>query len=144
MTLKSFKENAIIRVTALHRSGGEEEKIEFVTVGAFFARGGKFYIFDEETEQIGMADSTVMLICEQDQVTFKRSGSGRLKFTYVEGESENVLYYFPFGAVNMTQTTSKVRCGLDDAGGSVELEYTLCMGKDKQENLLDIKVERQK
>ena len=44
----------------------------------------------------------------------------------------------------MTQTTSKVRCGLDDAGGSVELEYTLCMGKDKQENLLDIKVERQK
>ena len=111
MTLKSFKENAIIRVTALHRSGGEEEKIEFVTVGAFFARGGKFYIFYEETEQIGMEDSTVMLICEKDKVTFKRSGSGRLKFTYVEGESENVLYYFPFGEYDADHKQGSVRAG---------------------------------
>lgn len=144
MTLKSFKENATIRVTAYHCTNGDEEKIEFVTLGAYFTRGGKSYIFYEETEQIGMENSTVMLICEKDKVTFKRSGTGRLKLTYVEGESENVLYYFPFGAMNITQTTKSVRCRLDDAGGSVELWYTLCMGRDKQENRLYIKVERQK
>lgn len=144
MTLKSIKENAVINITAIHRANGEEERTEMMTVGSFAARGKKFYIFYAEEGQSGPEASNVMLICDGNKVSFKRSGESELKFNFTEGERENVLYYFPFGAINITQKTNRVRCSLEDSGGTVELSYTLLMGGDEQENLLNIKVDRQK
>ena len=143
MTLKNTNENAIIKVSSKQTSNGDSEEMEFVTRGCFCQRGRKFYIFYAESEEMGMANCTVMLIAEEKTVTMRRRGEFELKMTYIEGESESVIYYLPFGEINMTQTTHSVFCSLDDNGGEIKVNYTLLMDGAMQENELTIKVERQ-
>ena len=142
MTLKNTKENAIISVVSVQKAGDMRDEGEFITRGTFYARGNKYYIFYNESEEMGMANCSVMLIADKNTVTMRRNGEYELKLFYKEGESQNVIYYMPFGEINMSQTTHKVRCDLSDSGGVIKLFYTLCIGVDEQENELTIKVER--
>lgn len=143
MTLKNIKENAIIKVRSRQSADGTSEELEFSTFGSFYQKGKRFYIFYEENEEMGMADCTVMLIAEENTVVMRRRGDFEIKMTYAEGTNESVIYYLPFGSINMTQTTHSVVCSLDDNGGDITINYTLLMDGAAQENELKIKVERQ-
>ena len=144
MTLKSIKENAIINIQSRQTAHGVSETVDFTTTGSFYMRGVKYYVFYNEREEMGMADCRVMLIADADTVSMRRSGAFELKLFYRAGESESVIYYMPFGEVNMTQTTHRVECNMSDAGGVIKVRYTLCMGVEEQLNELTIRVGRQK
>lgn len=143
MTLKNIKDNAIITVSARQTSQASSEEMEFITSGCYYMRGSKHYVFYTENEDMGMSGSTVMLIAEKDHVTMRRKGEFEVVLDYCRGKSQSVVYYMPFGAVNMTQTTHSVKCDLSDSGGEIKLEYTLVMGVDEQLNELTIKIKRQ-
>lgn len=142
LILKNTEENAIITVSSRQTSDGDTDSFEFITKGSFYQKGSKFYIFYEENEEMQMSDCSVMLIAEKDKVTMRRSGEFELKLTYVEGESEDIIYYMPFGEMNLTQKTESVMCDLSDSGGTLELKYRLIIGDREQENYVRIRVKR--
>lgn len=138
--MKATEENAIITVQSEQIVDGETDFIEFITEGSFYKRGDKFYIFYKETEEMQMSDCNVMLIAERERVTMRRSGDFELKLTYAEGESEDVIYYMPFGEMNLTQRTEKIDCKLTEDGGTLSLKYSLSIGDRGQKNNVKIKV----
>ncbi len=140
--MKTIEENAVISIVSTQTSPEGTDKVEFVTDGTFYQRGGKFYIFYNENEEMEMTNCTVMLIAEKAKVTMRRKGDFELKLTYIEGESENVVYYMPFGEMNMTQTTHSVESDLTDSGGLIKIKYTLSIGAGEQINSIEIKVKR--
>ncbi|MEE0945128.1 MAG: DUF1934 domain-containing protein [Clostridia bacterium] len=142
MTLKNIDENAIITIISTQASIEGEETVEFVTDGTFYQRGSKFYIFYNESEEMDMANCSVMIIADGERVTMRRKGDFELKLNYAAGETENVVYYMPFGEMNMTQTTHLVSSSFDDAGGVIKIDYTLIIGGGEQRNRVTIKVKR--
>lgn len=142
MTLKSTNENAIIKVESRQISDGDENKINIDTVGNFYQRGKKYYIFYKESAEMQMSDSVVMLIIEGNKVSMKRSGEFETKFNFIEGETESVVYYTPYGELGFTLSTISVFADLDDKGGRVEFEYTLRTADSVQRNIVAVLVER--
>lgn len=142
MTLKNIDENAIITIISTQTSADGEETVEFATDGTFYRRGSKYYIFYNESEEMDMANCSVMIIADGKKVTMRRKGDFELKLTYVEGESENVVYYMPFGEMNMSQTTETVEISLDEDGGVIKINYLLNIGGGEQRNKIKIKVKR--
>lgn len=142
LILKNTDENAIITVSSRQVSDGESDSFEFITSGSYYQRGSKYYIFYNENEEMQMSNCSVMLIAESNKVTMRRNGDFELKMTYIEGESEDVIYYMPFGEMNLTQKTNKIHCDLADNGGTLTLDYTLIIGDNVQKNSVNIKVKR--
>ena len=142
MILKNTDENAIITVSSRQVADDESDSFEFITSGSYYQRGGKYYIFYKENEEMQMSNCNVMLIAEKGKVTMRRSGDFELKMTYIEGESEDIIYYMPFGEMNLTQKTNSIKCELADDGGTLLLDYTLIIGDRVQENSVNIKVKR--
>jgi len=142
LTLKSIEENAIIKVKSEQISDDDKNFIDIDSVGNFYQRGGKFYIFYKESAEMQMSDSTVMLIVDKNKVTMRRNGEYETKFNFIEGESESVVYYTPFGEFNFTLNTISVSSDLKDNGGWVEFEYTLETGDSLQKNKVSVSVER--
>lgn len=142
LILKNTEENAIITVTSKQTADGETDSFEFITNGSYYQRSNKFYIFYQENEEMQMSNCNVMLIAEDGKVTMRRSGDFELKLTYVEGQSEDIIYYMPFGEMNLTQKTESILCDLTDSGGTLELKYTLIIGDREQENFVSIRVKR--
>lgn len=142
MTLKNIDENAIISVASKQVADGESDSFEFITNGSYYQKGSKYYIFYKENEEMQMSNCNVMLIAEDGKVTMRRSGDFELKLTYIEGESEDIIYYMPFCEMNLTQKTNKIQCDLTDSGGALTLEYTLIIGDRVQENTVNIRVKR--
>ncbi|MBS7298225.1 MAG: DUF1934 domain-containing protein [Eubacteriales bacterium] len=142
MTLKNIDENAIITIISTQKSEEGSETCEFSTEGTFYQRGNKFYLFYNENEEMEMANCSVMIIAEKEKVTMRRTGDFELKLTYIKGETENTVYYMPFGKMNMTQTTHSVSTDLSDSGGVIKISYTLIMGGGEQNNDIEIKVKR--
>ena len=140
--MKNIEENAIITITSTQASNEGKENVEFTTDGTYYQRGDKFYIFYNESEEMDMANCSVMIIAEKEKVTMRRKGDFELKLNYVAGESENVVYYMPFGEMNMTQTTHSVSTVLEDNGGVINIDYTLIIGGGEQRNVIEIKVDR--
>lgn len=140
--MKNIEENAIINIISKHTSGGETDSMELVTTGCFYQKGRKFYIFYNESEEMEMANCSVMMIADGDKVTMRRSGEYELKLTYVAGESESVVYYMPYGEMNMTQTTKSVSCNLSDGGGTIDIDYSLFISGEEQRTSINIKVKR--
>ncbi len=142
LTLKNTNENAIIKVVAKHIQNGESDNVELITDGSFYMKGNKFYVLYRENEEMGMADCSVTIVVDGDTVTMRRRGGYELKLTYCEGESESVVYYMPFGEINMTQATKKVSRSLDENGGSIKIIYDLSIAGEVQTNKLDIEIKR--
>ncbi len=142
MTLKNIDENAIIKIESKHTSNGETDSMELVTTGRFYQKGKKFYIFYNETEEMEMANCSVMMIADGDKVTMKRTGEYELKLNYIAGVTESVVYYMPYGKMDMTQTTKSVSCCLDDSGGSVDIDYELYISGERQRTQISIKIKR--
>lgn len=142
LILKNTDENAIITVASKQTADGETDSFEFITSGSYYQRGSKYYIFYKENEEMQMSNCNVMLIAEDGKVTMRRSGDFELKLTYVEGRSEDIIYYMPFGEMNLTQKTNKIHCDLADDGGTLTLDYTLIIGDREQENTVNIRVKR--
>lgn len=140
--MKNIDESAIITIISTQYSAGEEETIEFETDGTFYRRENKYYIFYNESEEMEMANCSVMIIADSKKITMRRKGDFELKLTYVEGESENVVYYMPFGEMNMSQTTNSVEVNLGDDGGVIKVDYLLNIGGGEQRNKIEIKVKK--
>ncbi len=140
--MKNTVENAIIKISSKHSADDINDAIEFVTTGRFYQKGSKFYIFYDENEEMEMANCSVMIIANGDYVTMKRTGEYEVRLDYRAGLTENVVYYMPYGKMDMTQTTKSVSCDLSDSGGNIDIDYILYIVGEPQRTRINIKVSR--
>ena len=141
MTLKNTETNAIISVCTTQQADDGDNEMKFVTEGKYYMDKGKFYIFYEETEDMGMPECSVMVKADKEAVTVRRNGSFRMVMEFKEGNSENIVYHMPYGDMVIAHTTHSVDVNMSEAGGSISMAYTLAVGGEVMENVIEIKVE---
>ena len=93
----------------------EEEQMEFVTDGRFYARGGRAYIIYDESEVSGM----------------KRTGLAGFgtELYFEKGKRFSSIYNTPYGPMGIEVLTDDVKNELDleEGRGSVAVQYQVSL-----------------
>lgn len=105
--------------------GQEPEVIELVTEGTMTFRDGGWDICYEESDLTGLAGVTTTFRVEPGQVTLKRTGKLRSEMVFREGIAHDSLYQMDFGALMITVCAQQIEANISDAGGSVDLVYSI-------------------
>ncbi len=86
-------------------AGGEESRIEFVTVGSRQDRDGVSYITYRESAVTGMEGTTTLLKLYPDRLTVVRMGAVELKQEFGCGITSHSTYITPYGSLKMAVST---------------------------------------
>ena len=105
--------------------GQEPDTIELVTEGTMEYRGNGWDISYEESDLTGLEGVTTTFRIEDGKIVLKRSGKLNSQMVFQEGLSHDSLYQMEFGALMMTVTGKKVAHNLTEAGGTVDLVYSI-------------------
>ena len=103
----------------------EPDTIELVTEGTMEYRGNGWDISYEESDLTGLEGVTTTFRIEDGKIVLKRSGKLNSQMVFQEGLSHDSLYQMEFGALMMTVTGKKVAHNLTEAGGTVDLVYSI-------------------
>ena len=88
-------------------------------------RGNGWDISYEESDLTGLEGVTTTFRIEDGKIVLKRSGKLNSQMVFQEGLSHDSLYQMEFGALMMTVTGKKVAHDLTEAGGTVDLVYSI-------------------
>lgn len=105
--------------------GQEPDTIELVTEGTMEYRSNGWDISYEESDLTGLEGVTTTFRIEDGKIVLKRSGKLNSQMVFQEGLSHDSLYQMEFGALMMTVTGKKVAHNLTEAGGTVDLVYSI-------------------
>ena len=105
--------------------GQEPDTIELVTEGTMEYRSNGWDISYEESDLTGLEGVTTTFRIEDGKIVLKRSGKLNSQMVFQEGLSHDSLYMMEFGALMMTVTGKKVAHNLTEAGGTVDLVYSI-------------------
>ena len=105
--------------------GQEPDTIELVTEGTMEYRNNGWDISYEESDLTGLEGVTTTFRIEDGKIVLKRSGKLNSQMVFQEGLSHDSLYQMEFGALMMTVTGKKVAHNLTEAGGTVDLVYSI-------------------
>lgn len=126
-----MKKDAAIEIKGIYRQDGDEEKMDFFTVGTYYKRKGKYYIAYDETEMTGMKGTHTVVTVEDGthgeraSVTLRRTGSCEGQLIVESGVRHQCLYDTDAGALTMGVSGDLVESGLTDDGGNVKFSYSL-------------------
>ena len=105
--------------------GQEPEVIELVTEGTMEFRDGSWEMCYEESDLTGLAGVTTTFRVEPGRVILRRSGKLRSEMVFCEGVAHDSLYQMDFGALLITVCAKQIEARLSDAGGTVDLVYSI-------------------
>ena len=105
--------------------GQEPDTIELVTEGTMEYRSNGWDISYEESDLTGLEGVMTTFRIEDGKIVLKRSGKLNSQMVFQEGLSHDSLYQMEFGALMMTVTGKKVAHNLTEAGGTVDLVYSI-------------------
>ena len=103
----------------------EPDTIELVTEGTMEYVDGGWNICYEESELTGLAGVTTNFRVEPEQVILTRTGKLNSQMVFREGVSHTSLYQMEFGALMITVCASRIIAKLDNAGGMIDLVYSI-------------------
>ncbi len=103
----------------------EPDVIQLVTEGTMEFSDGGWNICYEESDLTGLAGVTTTFRVEREQVILRRTGKLRSEMVFREGESHDSLYQMEFGALLITVCAKRIEAKVSDAGGTVELVYSI-------------------
>lgn len=103
----------------------EPDTIELVTEGTMEYVDGGWNICYEESELTGLAGVTTNFRVEPEQVILTRTGKLNSQMVFREGVSHTSLYQMEFGALMITVCASRIIAMLDNAGGMIDLVYSI-------------------
>lgn len=104
---------------------GEEESLEFVTLGTYHERQGVFYVVYKESAITGLEGVTTSLRIGGEQITLNRMGQAELKQEFQLGVLHRGRYVTPFGTLWLSVLTDALEYDLTGQGGRISLEYDL-------------------
>ena len=124
-----------------------QEKMEFVTEGKMYERGGATYLVYDESEFSGFPGCKTSLKLKGNHVRMKRIGEDLEAGTVMEFESGKRFtskYETPFGIMDMEILTDRVDNNLSEDGtGNIDIDYHVSLeGTLEGRNELRIEVSK--
>lgn len=124
-----------------------QEKMEFVTEGKMYERGGATYLVYDESEFSGFPGCKTSLKLKGNHVRMKRIGDDLEAGTVMEFESGKRFtskYETPFGIMDMEILTDRVDNNLSEDGtGNIDIDYHVSLeGTLEGRNELRIEVSK--
>ena len=121
-----MKQEVVLSICGCQTYQGQEpDTIELVTEGTMEYRSNGWDISYEESDLTGLEGVTTTFRIEDGKIVLKRSGKLNSQMVFQEGLSHDSLYQMEFGALMMTVTGKKVAHNLTEAGGTVDLVYSI-------------------
>lgn len=111
--------------------GQEPERIELVTEGEMAFRDGGWEICYAESELTGLKGVTTTFRVEPDKVTLTRTGTLHSQMVFQPGVSHDSLYQMEFGALMVTVCATNLFYDITEAGGVVDLVYSIEIEKSE-------------
>lgn len=122
----SFKKDVIITIESRQVfEGCEPDRIDLITAGRLYRRGGKYFVSYEESELTGMEGTRTTLKLEGRQVTLTRTGTYPSHMLFSEHKSHVGLYQTDAGAFTVATHTSQLVNTIDENGGNLAIDYTV-------------------
>ncbi len=132
---------ADLNITSTIRSDGEEEKIEFFTVGSYKRTDTGYVLSYDESGGIGYEQCSVSIAADGDLITVERTGPAASTLTVEKGVKHHCIYSTPFGDFTMGINTYEVDNTLGEDGGSLRFKYSIDINNDfVSENEMEISV----
>ncbi|MBQ4600045.1 MAG: DUF1934 domain-containing protein [Oscillospiraceae bacterium] len=103
----------------------EPEVIELVTEGTLECVSGVWHISYEESDLTGMQGVTTHFAVEPGKIVLTRKGALNSQMVFQEGVYHDSLYQMEFGALLITVCAQKLAFSLTEAGGTVDLTYSI-------------------
>lgn len=133
--------DVLVYVTGMHIAEEKEEPITLVTVGTYYYKNKKHFIFyDELNEAGGVMKNTIKIAPDMVDVIRKGEASSHMVF---EIGKENLSYYdTPYGSMLMGITTSNFSFKeINERHMELKIDYTLSIdGKHVSDCSIEIKI----
>ena len=105
--------------------GQEPDVIELVTEGILENIEDGWQLCYEESELTGLAGVSTTFRIQGKTVTLIRSGKLNSQMVFEEGVPHDSLYEMDFGALMLTVCAIQVDTNLTEAGGTIDLKYSI-------------------
>ena len=123
----------VLTITGSQRFGTDEpEKTSLVTEGTLEREGDILLLSYEESELTGMEGPTTVFRVEPARITLQRSGTLESQMVFELGHEDRSLYDMGFGALMITVLTDRLENTLTDAGGEMDVSYSVERSADIQ------------
>ena len=105
--------------------GQEPDVIELVTEGTLKDIEDGWKLCYEESDLTGLAGVNTTFQIQGKTVTLIRSGKLNSQMVFEEGVPHDSLYEMEFGALMLTVCAIRVETNLTQAGGTIDLKYSI-------------------
>lgn len=106
-------------------AGQDPDVIELVTEGTLEDIEDGWILCYEESDLTGLAGVSTTFQVQGKTVTLIRSGKLNSQMVFQEGIPHDSLYEMEFGALMLTVCAIQVKTDLTDAGGTIDLKYSI-------------------
>ncbi len=122
-----MRENYLISIRGRQKVDDEVGEVEMTTLGSYVRRGGSRYIVYAEYPGEGRVKkrTSILKIDGDSCVTLIRRDSEGTRLILENGKRHLCQYETGYGSMMVGVFTSRLRSSLDDAGGELEISYTL-------------------
>lgn len=127
-----MKQDVMLSICGIQRYEGQEpDKIELMTVGTLEALAEDTWLVTyEESELTGLTGTSTTFRVRPGRVELSRAGSLESSMIFEEGVQHDSLYQMEFGALRVSVCAKKIRCSLTEAGGSIQVLYSIGIEDD--------------
>jgi uncharacterized beta-barrel protein YwiB (DUF1934 family) len=117
--------DVIISIIGTQRMEDGTESIELVTDGKYSFDADKSVLTYMESEITGMNGTKTTFEVGKNLITMIREGTVNSQMIFEKGKKHVFLYETPFGAATLGVNTHRIKSGLGEHGGDMELEYAV-------------------
>ena len=122
-----MQENYLISIKGSQNVEGEVGEIELTTFGSYVKRGASRYIVYKEyaSDEVPSERTSVLKIDGSQCLTLMRRGGDNTRLILESGKRHLCQYDTGYGNLMIGIFTSRLDTDLNDAGGSLNVTYTL-------------------
>lgn len=122
-----MQENYLISIKGSQNAGGETGEVELTTFGSYVKRGSSRYIVYKEyaSENVPVTRTSILKIDGSSRLTLMRKGGDSTRLILENGKRHLCQYDTGYGSLMIGIFTSQLNADLSDAGGSLNVCYTL-------------------
>jgi Uncharacterized protein conserved in bacteria len=119
------EKDVIISIKGKQSADGDDGIYEFVTNGTYKYTDSDYEFTYMESELTGLEGTKTTFHINEEQVMLTREGSVNSQMLFESGKKHYFLYETPYGAATLGVNTHRVKSGLNEHGGDVELSYAV-------------------
>ncbi len=117
--------DVIISIKGSQTSEDDNDYYEFVTDGTYRFDDSVCEFTYMESELTGLEGTKTTFRIDDKQVRLTREGSVNSQMIFESGKKHYFLYETPYGAATLGIRTHKIKSGLNEHGGDIELSYAV-------------------